>query len=871
MKNIGRIYILTLFALVIACTLKAADPYRDHRYEGFTVLNTIPDGGIVFIGNSITHMMDWNDALGAPNIYNRGTSGATTMEILDYLEAMIAGNPAKVFLMIGTNDLAYEGDAYAPVNVAQRIETILERISQECPETRIYYQSILPSKRGLRTREKTEKTNAFVKKWIESHPDKNIEYIDLYGAFVDSEGSIRNTSMEADSFAISYDDLHLSQKGYKIWLDIIADKTGHNPIFPEDAYNVWGGLGGTRGMRTTYFGALPVDSADVLLIGDDMIHSGEWNELLNDNAFKDRGMGWGLPAVTISGITRAFNAIFLGNSDKGVQKDLPKSIVFYCGITDILDGKTADEVIESYRMAIDSLKFYAPGVLVFVTTILPAPDSDLTRNAVINDVNDGIKLFAANNNLNLIDFNSAVTDANGRHEDCFYNEDSYYISGIGYVKIACALADGLNKRLGTDYKPLTENEAFCNKNRFREKIDSVQNNESFKVFDNGTSNIPYRIPAIAVANNGDIIAVADYRYSGQDIGVEKDGRVDLRFKRKNHETGGWNDEETLIEAGVVNGVFTAYGDPCIVADSESDRVLVTCCAGNVSFQKGTHENHQDWVAFYSEDNGKTWTTPNVLTDQVFEQLDRRNDGEIKCFFIGSGKIAQSKLHKADEYYRLYCAALVRTAGDAYANYVFYSDDFGLSWKLLGTVEDCPIPEGGDEPKVEELPDGNILISSRISGGRAFNKFTYSDIERGEGKWGRPAVSNSETNGVVASLNACNGEILMIPVKDNVSGETLNLLLQSVPFGPEGRSHVGINYKVLKSGDDYATAEAIANDWDGTYGVSLTTSAYSTMTVDAEGNIAFLFEENGLNGGYDIVYISLPVEKITFGRYSYKKV
>ena len=40
------------------------------------------------------------------------------------------------------------------------------------------------------------------------------------------------------------------------------------------------------------------------------------------------------------------------------------------------------------------------------------------------------------------------------------------------------------------------------------------------------SGVPYRIPAIATAHNGDIIAVADYRHSGADIGMVNNGRID---------------------------------------------------------------------------------------------------------------------------------------------------------------------------------------------------------------------------------------------------------------------------------------------------------------------------------------------------------
>lgn len=85
---------------------------------------------------------------------------------------------------------------------------------------------------------------------------------------------------------------------------------------------------------------------------------------------------------------------------------------------------------------------------------------------------------------------------------------------------------------------------------------------------------------------------------------------------------------------------------------------------------------------------------------MFDQLDKRSDGNIRCFFIGSGKIEQSTTVKKDQYYRLYCAALVKTGNGTNTNYVFYSDDFGGNWTLLGTPDNAPVPSGADEPKTE---------------------------------------------------------------------------------------------------------------------------------------------------------------------------
>ena len=96
---------------------------------------------------------------------------------------------------------------------------------------------------------------------------------------------------------------------------------------------------------------------------------------------------------------------------------------------------------------------------------------------------------------------------------------------------------------------------------------------------------------------------------------------------------------------------------------------------------------------------------------------------------------------------------------------------------------------------------------------------------------------------------------------------VHLALQSVPLGPQ-RANVGIYYKELPDDIPSITPESFAANWEKPYQVSDTTSAYSTMLLLKNGNIAFYYEESlTLNGrGYDMVYKEIPLEILTSGRY-----
>lgn len=387
---------------------------------------------------------------------------------------------------------------------------------------------------------------------------------------------------------------------------------------------------------------------------------------------------------------------------------------------------------------------------------------------------------------------------------------------------------------------------------------------------------PYRIPAIATTNEGHLVAVADYRHSRTDIGFpgSANGRIDLHARISRDGGATWDKVTTIVEGQGANSpdaFHTGFGDPCIVADRESNRVLVLSCAGDVSFPAGTRQHHQGIARFESQDGGLTWSEPTDLSESIYRQFDQSARGPVKAMFIGSGKIHQSRYTKVGDTYRLYCAVLVRDVDGTYCNYVLFSDDFGLSWSILGDADVPPIPSGADEPKTEELPDGSIVISSRCTGGRQYNIYTFTDSRRGEGNWGQAATSGAATDGVVATSNSCNGEILIVPARRRADGTEVYLALQSLPFGP-GRANVGIYYKELSSLTDFETPTLLAADWDGRHQATDLPSAYSTMTLQADHSIGFLYEEEThtttAGGGYTIVYKNYTVEQLTDSAYAF---
>ena len=377
--------------------------------------------------------------------------------------------------------------------------------------------------------------------------------------------------------------------------------------------------------------------------------------------------------------------------------------------------------------------------------------------------------------------------------------------------------------------------------------------------------VPYRIPSIATTKSGRLIAISDRRYCGADIG---NGRIDLVARTSDDNGASWSSDVVVRRGSGVSGADDCgFGDACMVADRESDRVLMMCVAGNVVFTQGTRQRPNRASRTYSNDGGKTWGAATDITDQFYSLVPN-----ARSLFVGSGRICQSRLVKKGNYYRLYCAMLTISADASgnysYCNFVIYSDDFGMTWSVLGGTKnnyssDSPCV-GGDEPKVEELPNGDIVLSSRKSYGRYFNVYNFKNFasDQETGTWGTAVQSNQQTGGISIGSNSCNGEILSIDVKSVKDGKDATLFLQSIPFG-NSRTDVGIWYRAVAN--QKYTPVSFASNWTKGLQVTNMSSGYSTMIQQADGRIGFLYEEGPES--YNIVYIPLSVEQITGGKYT----
>tara|TARA_A100001035_G_C27761916_1_gene491672 strand:+ start:839 stop:1537 length:699 start_codon:yes stop_codon:yes gene_type:complete len=171
--------------------------------------DTLRFNQIVFLGNSITEGgKDWNEKFGIVGISNRGISGDSTDGVIARLNEIIHFSPKAIFLLIGINDI-YNELTPSTDYIANNILKIIKRINQELPETKIFLQTILPVEKEV-YKEKIIAVNGIIKSFVSQ---SKFEIIDLYSIFVNDEGKMKQE--------LSYDGVHLNDKGYSVWVDHI--------------------------------------------------------------------------------------------------------------------------------------------------------------------------------------------------------------------------------------------------------------------------------------------------------------------------------------------------------------------------------------------------------------------------------------------------------------------------------------------------------------------------------------------------------------------------------------------------------------------------------------------------------------------------
>lgn len=172
-----------------------------------------PGDCVVFIGSSSIRFWDTLAFDMSPvDVIRHGFGGAKLNDIVYYARRLVTAlRPRAVVVFAGTNDIDPRASK-SPQVLLQSYQAFVREVRAEQPGLPVYYIGITPSPLRWSVWPIAVETNRLIAEW--SGTDANLHFIDTSGALLGVDGK-----PESDNYR--FDGLHLSERGYTIWADII--------------------------------------------------------------------------------------------------------------------------------------------------------------------------------------------------------------------------------------------------------------------------------------------------------------------------------------------------------------------------------------------------------------------------------------------------------------------------------------------------------------------------------------------------------------------------------------------------------------------------------------------------------------------------
>lgn len=305
----------------------------------------------------------------------------------------------------------------------------------------------------------------------------------------------------------------------------------------------------------------------------------------------------------------------------------------------------------------------------------------------------------------------------------------------------------------------------------------------------------YRIPAIVTTNKGTLLVFCEGRKNNRN----DHGNLDMLLRRSVDGGKTWLPTQLVYDEGGDSEV--TIGNACPVVDKDTGKIWLPFT-----------RNNEDVLITSSSDDGKTWSKPHHVTDQV------KRDG-WGWYATGPGNGIQLTRGSFKGRLVIPCdhrLIRIKDRNRSTRSHVIYSDDHGKSWKIGGSTDFLM-----NECTIVELTNGNLLLNMRSNRGHKMRAVATS--VNGGIDWSKciddPALPEPVCQAHMLRLNW--------PADDQPGR-----LVFSNPASRTSRE----NLVVRVSYDDGKT-------WPNNRTIYEGSAAYSCMTILANGNIGIVFERD----------------------------
>ena len=184
--------------------------------------------------------------------------------------------------------------------------------------------------------------------------------------------------------------------------------------------------GSLYGQRASLFELLPVDSTDIVFLGNSITHYCEWHELLGMPNVKNRGIS----GDVVDGFFERLDPVVKGH---------PKKIFVMGGINDISHNLEADSVATLMASLLDYIIENSPTTEIYLQSALPI-NNDFNRykniigkDDVVVAYNKLLEQLAAERGITFINLYPLFVNEEGKL-DPLYTNDGLHLLGNAYIK-----------------------------------------------------------------------------------------------------------------------------------------------------------------------------------------------------------------------------------------------------------------------------------------------------------------------------------------------------------------------------------------------------------------------------------------------------
>ena len=171
---------------------------------------SIEPGGVVFVGSSSIRMWDLEKSFPAENYLNRGFGGSQICQSTHYFDVLVARHkPRLVVFYAGDNDIA---GGKSPEQVHKDFRAFAEKLTEKLPEAKLVYIAIKPSVARWQLADKMREANKLIAAECGKH--ENFSFMDVWPVMLNDQGEPRKDIFLDDG-------LHLNDRGYQLWAELI--------------------------------------------------------------------------------------------------------------------------------------------------------------------------------------------------------------------------------------------------------------------------------------------------------------------------------------------------------------------------------------------------------------------------------------------------------------------------------------------------------------------------------------------------------------------------------------------------------------------------------------------------------------------------